>query len=213
MICIIGLIFCGLGSAFGVIAGRAGTNAWNTLAIGLTEQLGVSFGTASFLISLVVILIDLAGKGKIGFGTILNIIIIAVFSDLWLIPLRHLRAASNMVLGAFYALVGQVILSFATLLYMIPELGCGPRDTLMIIVGKKLPKIPIGAARFIIEVVVLAVGVLMGAPFWIGTVLVMALQASIFQLVCRLCRFEPRSLQHEDILDTVKRIGGGQRST
>ena len=94
----------------------------------------------------------------------------------------------------------------ANVLYMIPALGCGPRDTLMVIVGKKFPKAPIGAAKFGIDVFALAIGVLLGAPFGIGTVLVMALQAGIFQFACRVCRFEPRSVNHEDVLDTIRRI-------
>ena len=105
-----------------------------------------------------------------------------------------------------WVLAGQFVLSFATVLYMSPALGCGPRDTLMVILGKKLPKLPIGAVKFGIEALVLVIGILLGAPFGVGTVLVMALQAGIFQFVCRLCRFEPRSLSHESILDTIRRV-------
>ena len=209
-VCILGLALYGLGNACGVLAGSAGTNAWNTLTIGVTDMFRLSFGTASFLISLIVIGIDLIGKGRIGFGTVLNIFIISIFSDLWIALLRLLPSTDSTAVGVVYTLLGQFILSFATVLYMSPALGCGPRDTLMVILGKKLPKIPIGAVKFGIECIVLCVGVLMGAPFGIGTVLVMALQAGIFQLVCRLCRFEPRALEHEDLLTTLKRMRGEQ---
>jgi uncharacterized membrane protein YczE len=208
-ICVMGLILYGLGNAFGVLAGSVGTNAWNTLSIGLRDRAGFSFGTASFIISLIVIVVDLIGKGKIGFGSVLNILIISIFSDIWIRVLGLFPAPGSMAAGLACTLVGQFILSFAIVINMSPELGCGPRDTLMVILGKKLPKVPIGAVKFGIEMIVLVFGVLMGAPFGIGTVLVMALQASIFQLVCRICRFEPRNLNHEDILDTVRRISGG----
>lgn len=209
-VCILGLALYGLGNACGVLAGSAGTNAWNTLTIGFTGAFGLSFGTASFLISLIVIVIDVIGKGRIGFGTVLNIIVISIFSDLWIALLRMLPASDSTAVGVVYTLLGQFILSFSTVLYMSPALGCGPRDTLMVILGRKLPKLPIGAVKFGIECIVLCFGVLMGAPFGIGTVLVMALQAGIFQLVCRICRFEPRSLEHEDILTTLKRMRGEQ---
>lgn len=205
-ICILGLAVYGLGNAFGVFAGSVGTNAWNTLTIGLSDKAGFSFGTGSFIISMIVIAVDLIGKGKIGFGTVLNILVISIFSDIWIKVLGLFPAPGSMAAGVVCTLIGQFILSFATVIYMIPALGCGPRDTLMVILGKKLPKVPIGAVKFGIEMIVLVIGVLMGAPFGIGTVLVMALQASIFQLVCRICRFEPRDLDHEDILDTVRRI-------
>ncbi len=211
-VCITGLALYGLGNAFGVLAGSAGTNAWNTLNIGLADRLGFSFGVANFIISLIIIVVAIIGKGKIGLGTVLNILLIPVFSDLWIRLFGLLPSPGSMAAGVVCTLIGQFVLSFATVCYMSPALGCGPRDTLMVILGKKLPKIPIGAVKFGIEVVVLAVGVLLGAPFGIGTVLVMALQASIFQLVCKICRFEPRSLNHESIPDTLRRIGGGNHA-
>ena len=54
---------------------------------------------------------------------------------------------------------------------MWPGLGCGPRDTLMVIIGKRFPKAPIGFIKFCMELVVLLIGVLLGAPFGLGTVL------------------------------------------
>ena len=205
----IGLAFYGLANAFGVLAGSAGTNAWGTLNIGVSKLFGFSYGTASFLISLAIIVIDLIGRGKIGFGTLLNIFIISVFSDLWIGFLRLFMSPGSTVVGVIYSLLSQIIIAFSTVIYMSPALGAGPRDTLMVILGKKLPHVPIGAVKFGIEVIVLLVGVLLGAPFGLGTVLAMALQASFFQLACRICRFEPRSLKNEDILDTVRRIREG----
>ena len=207
-VCLAGLALYGLGNACGVLAGSAGTNAWNTLNIGLSEIFGFSFGTASFLVSAAVIVLDLIGRGKIGFGTVLNIFIISVFSDLWIGLLQRLPIPDSTALGVALSLLGQVLSAFASVVYMSPALGCGPRDTLMVILGRKLPRAPIGAVKFGIESLVLLIGVLLGAPFGIGTVLVMALQASIFQLVCRLCRFEPRSVAHEDFADTVRRMSG-----
>ena len=194
----LGLVVYGLGNAFGVLAGSAGTNAWGTLNIGVSKLLGFSYGTASLVI----------GRGKIGFGSILNIFIISVISDTWIRLIRFLPPPGNMLAGVGYSLIAQVIIAFATVLYMSPALGAGPRDTLMILVGKKLPNIPIGVVKFGIEVFALAAGVLLGAPFGLGTVLSMALQASFFQFACRICRFEPRRVKHEDVLDTIRRIRG-----
>ena len=209
-VCLIGLVFCGLGCAFGVQAGAAGTNAWGTLNIGLSDIFGFSVGTASLITGAIVIVIDIIGKGKIGFGTVLNAVVISLFTDVFIALFRLLPSTDSIAVGVVYSLLGQVILSFAMVLYMIPALGCGPRDTLMVIVGKKFPKAPIGAAKFGIDVFALAIGVLLGAPFGVGTVLVMALQAGIFQFACRVCRFEPRSVNHEDVADTVRRIRNGK---
>ena len=203
-LCILGLALYGFGCVLGVKAGDAGTNAWSTLALGFGSKSGLSYGTATFLISLVIITVDILGKGKQGFGTFLNLLLIPIFSDIFLAMLAIIPDAQTAVGGAALSLLGQTVISFATVVYMLPALGAGPRDTLLVIIGRKLPKIPIGAVKFGIEMAVLLIGVLLGAPLGLGTVLVLVLQASIFQLVCRLCRFEPRSIVQENVFDTIK---------
>ena len=205
-LCVLGLSFYGLGGALGVLAGSAGTNAWSTLALGISDLTAISYGTGTFLVSLAVLLIDFLGKGKLGFGTLLNAVLIPVFSELFLALFAFLPPVTHPVLGTALSLLGQTVIAFATILYMMPALGCGPRDTLMVIIGRRFPRLPIGTVKFFIELAVLLIGVLLGAPFGIGTVLVMALQASIFQMVCRICRYEPRDVVHEDFADTVKGI-------
>lgn len=206
LVCVIGLALCGLGSALGVLAGEVGTNSWNTLALGLQRLTSLSFGTCTFLVSLAIVVIDLLGRGKLGFGSLLNVILVAWFSDFFLGHLAFLPVADSAALGLAYTLAGQFLMAFATLLYMVPALGCGPRDTLMVLIGKKVPKVPIGVVRFCIEAAALAAGLLLGAPFGLGTVLVVALQASIFQLACRVTKVEPRSIVHEDFAATCRRI-------
>ena len=208
IICNLGLIIFAFGNFLGVKAASAGTNAWNTLGIGLADTLNLSFGTATLLVSGIVVLIDIIGKGKIGFGTLLNATVIAYFSDIFLKICTFIPDAPNNFVGSLYTLAGQTFISFSMILYMKAELGCGPRDTLMVIIGQKMPKTPIGLVKFIVEIGVLVVGFILGAPVGIGTVLVMALQASIFQFACKVCSFEPRAINHEDFADTFRRFAG-----
>lgn len=208
LICIFSLALFGFGSFLGVKAGGAGTNAWNTLSLGMHDQFGISFGTATLLVSLGIIAIDLLGKGKLGVGSVLNVLLIPFFSDLFLNALHFVPEAANPVLGALLSLAGQTVVSFATVFYMLPGLGCGPRDTLMILIGNKFPKIPIGVFKFAIEALALAAGFLMGAPVGLGTVLIMVLQASIFQLACKVMKYEPRAVHHEDVAETLRILTG-----
>ena len=206
IICLIGLAVCGLGNFFGVKAGAVGTNSWNTLALGISSFSGMSFGSATFAISMGVIVIDLLGRGKLGFGTLLNATLIAAFSDVFLKLFSFMPEMQNSFAGVLSTLLGQALISLGTVIYMNAALGCGPRDTLMVIIGKKTPRLPIGAVRFCLEFAVLIVGMLMGAPFGLGTLAVMVLQATIFQFICNICRCEPRNIKHEDVFDTCKRI-------
>ena len=208
LLCALGLACFSVGNVFGVHAGSAGTNAWNTLALGISGTTSLSFGTVTLLISVLVIVIDVIFKGRIGFGTLMNALLISWFSDLLLGIFDFLPYAQNQFIGAALTIIGQTIISFSTILYMWPGLGCGPRDTLMVIIGKRFPKAPIGFIKFCMELVVLLIGVLLGAPFGLGTVLIMALQATIFQFASRICHYDPRNFVHEDILGTIRRITG-----
>lgn len=207
-ICLIGLVLYALGNFFGVLAGSAGTNGWSTMGLGVSNVTGVSFGTAVFMISIAILVIDFIGKGKLGLGTFLNATLIAWLSDVFLKVLTFIPAPPNVAVGVVYTLLGQMIIAFATVVYMSTALGAGPRDTLMVICSKKLPAVPVGAVKFGLEMMALAAGVLMGAPFGIGTVLVVALQASFFQFACRVTKFVPREVKNEDVLDTLRRIRG-----
>ncbi len=208
ILCALGLAVFATGNVFGVLAGSAGTNAWNTLALGISDSTPLTFGNATLAISVIIVLIDIICRGKIGFGTLMNAFLIAAFSDLFLKLFTFIPEAPNQFIGVIYTLLGQTLISFGTILYMWPALGAGPRDTLMIIIGRRFPKAPIGIIKFCMELVVMLIGVLLSAPFGVGTVLVMALQATIFQLACRVCRYEPRNADHEDMLRTVRRITG-----
>lgn len=208
IVCVIGLFVYAFGTCLGVKAGSVGTNAWSTLNMGFMNVFGMSLGTATLVTGIIIILIDLLGKGKLGFGTFLNWMLISLFCDVIMKLTEFLPAPGSIAGGLAYTLSGQIIVSFATILYMKAELGCGPRDTLMVIIGRLVPKVPIGAVKFCIELVVLGIGYLMKAPVGIGTLLVMLLQSGLFQLACKVCRFEPRDIHHEDIPETLKRISG-----
>ena len=210
VICILGLLLCALSTYFGAKSGAAGTNGWNTLALGISAMTGLTMGRSALLVSLVIITIDIIFKGKFGFGTLLNIFVIAYFTDIFLAVLTFIPDPPNVFVGTVYSFLCMIFMAFGMIVYMSPGLGAGPRDTLMVILGNRFPKAPIGVVRFAIEIAVMIIGVLMGASFGIGTVLSITLQASIFQLACKICRFEPRDIHHENIKDTIDRIRGAR---
>jgi len=76
-----GLIIFGLGEGLLIIS-TIGASPWNVLHQGLALNLGLSIGTWAFLISLIVLLLWFFLDEKIGMGTILNFIIIAIMIDL-----------------------------------------------------------------------------------------------------------------------------------
>ena len=99
-------------------------------------------------------------------------------------------------------LTGQFIVSLATYFYISAGFGCGPRDSLMVALGKKFPQMPIGAIRGTIEAVVLVIGWLMGAKVGIGTVIAVFGMGFVLQFTFKILKFEIRTVKHESIFDT-----------
>lgn len=98
----------------------------------------------------------------------------------------------------------------ASYFYIGAGLGCGPRDALMVAMGKKLKKFPIGLVRGILEGTVLLIGWLLGAKVGIGTVIAVFGIGTIMEYTFKILHFDVRNIKHEDFADTVKRIRGGK---
>ena len=89
-------------------------------------------------------------------------------------------------------------------MYMITGLSCGPRDAFTVAIGKRCKKISIGTVNNVISAIVLAISWGMGATIGIGTVLSVFGMGMVMDLTFKLCRFEPRNVEHEDIITTAK---------
>ena len=85
-------------------------------------------------------------------------------------------------------------------------LGCGPRDALMVALGKRFRKFSVGTVNMCIFLIVLAAAFALGAPVGIGTVLAVALLGPIMDLVFRLAHFDACAVEHESLLQTVKAV-------
>ena len=207
--CLFGILVCGTGYYVSVQAVNIGIGAWETLQTGMSIRTGFLYGNCSVLVSIAVLVVDVFLKGKIGFGTILNGLLIGKIVDAWRTWFNFLPPATVLWQGLLYLLAGQIILSVGMILYMKPELGCGPRDTLMVQLGKRFPRANIVIVRFAMDITVFFIGVLLGAPYGWGSVFAIGCNSFIMQGIFRIFGFESRSLTHESLADTVKGIQGG----
>lgn len=199
---IFGLFLYALG-IFLSIQANIGLAPWEAFSMGGSYLTHLSYGNIVVITGFIIIGIDYMLKEKIGFGTILNAILIGAFVDLIqffnLIP-----TISNFWLGLLMLLLGQVVICIASYFYIGAALGCGPRDALMVAMGKRMPKVPIGAIRGLIEGTVLLVGWLLGAKVGIGTVISVFGIGLILQFTFKLLRFDVKNIKHESVSDTVK---------
>ena len=179
-----------------------GLAPWNALNQGLSFQFGFSLGTASILMSVLIIVIDLLMGETIGLGTILDALIVGWFTDLFVwLDLPHAQTSFPLQLATL--LIGIVLCCLGQWLYMLAGLSCGPRDALLVALGKRVPKIPIGTVNIVLCMAVLAVGIALGSPFGLGTVIATFGTGAIMNLIFKLLRFEPRDITHEGLAQTA----------
>ncbi len=198
---VFGLFLFALGISLSIQA-NVGLSPWDAFSMGVAYKTGISFGNIIVISGLVIILADYILKEKIGFGTILNAILIGKFVDLIqstaIIPLM-----TNFYLGIIMILAGQLVISIGSFYYIGASLGCGPRDALMVALGKRMPRVPIGVIRGMIEGTVLLIGWLLGAKIGLGTVISAFGIGFILQFTFRFLRFDVKNIQHESVLDTI----------
>lgn len=196
-----GLFLYSLGLTLSIQA-NVGLAPWDAFSMGVSNITGISYGNISILTG-IVILIVVAGflKEKIGMGTILNTILIGIMVD-FMQSINLIPFMTNFFIGTLMLLLSQVIVSFATYFYISPGMGCGPRDTLMVAMGKLFPNIPIGAIRGTLEGTVLLIGFILGAKVGLGTVIAVFGISFILQYTFKLLKFDIKAVAHENIFET-----------
>ena len=163
---ITGLFFFGLGEAI-IIGSGSGVSPWTVLAQGISIRTNLSVGTTTFLISIGILIFWIPLKQVPGIGTILNAIIIATTIDL---TLPYLPQPNDTYLKLLQVCIGIFIVGLGSGIYLISNLGPGPRDGLMIGL-QKLTGTSIPLIRTILELSAVISGWLLGGVVGIGTVL------------------------------------------
>ena len=181
----LGLMFYGLGLAM-IVEAEIGLPPWDVFAKGISIQLGVTYGVASVIVSALVLLAWIPLKVKPGIGSILNAILIGVWSDVF-IP--NIPAFTDYLSNLTMFLIGMVIVAIATGIYITSYLGSGPRDGLMIGTQRVLGW-PLWQVRTMYEVLVLTIGWLMGGQVREGTLIFAVSIGVLMQLSLRFFKYD-----------------------
>lgn len=182
---IVGMMIMSLGITMSIKGQMIGTSPWDVLHVGLFQNFGLTIGTWSILTGLLIIVsTSLVLKEWPKMGTWLNMLLIGMFIDVfnWLLPSTEVVA-----LQIAYFIVGVFILSFGCGMYIAPNMGAGPRDTLMMLLVEKFGG-TIKSARMGIEVLVTILGWLLGGPVGVGTVVIALTSGYIVQYSLPYCR-------------------------
>lgn len=201
------LLSVGLGlavSAVGIVMmlqANIGLEPWSVLQKGLSQTLGITYGTASVLVGAAAIGVAVACGEGFGVGTILNIVLCAIFIDL-LLALGWIPQMTALLPGVVMLLGGLELLALGTWLYMRAGLGSGPRDALMVALARRSGR-SVGLCRAVVELGVILLGWLLGGQVGLGTVLSAVGLGSLFNLNFALLRFQASQLHQENEKETL----------
>ena len=163
---VVGLMLFGLGEAL-MVAASIGVSPWTVLAQGVAGVAGWSLGFATLIISLGVLVCWIPLRQVPGVGTLLNAIIIAAVLDY---ALPYLPRFDSLLFRSMEAVLGVLVTGLGGAIYLVANLGPGPRDGLMTGL-QTLTDLPIAWVRSGLEVSVIFVGWLLGGQVGFGTLL------------------------------------------
>lgn len=163
---VVGLAIFGVGDGL-LLRSDLGAAPWSVLAQGLSLRWGIDIGWSTFAISCVVLLLWLPLRQRPGLGTVMNIIVIALFVEL---TYSAVATPDSTALRLVLVLVGIALIGLGSGLYLTTGHGPGPRDGWMTGLHR-VTGWPVGRVRLMIEVSVLVVGWLLGGTVGVGTLL------------------------------------------
>ena len=124
---IFGLTIFGLGEGL-LILSTTGNSPWSVLAEGISLNTSLSIGAATFFVSVGVLFLWIFLKQKPGLGTIFNIIVIAAMIDF---TLNYFQPPSSLFIKYLLAVLAVILVGLGSGIYLVANLGPGPRDGLM----------------------------------------------------------------------------------
>ncbi len=198
----LGLFFYSCG-VYLTVQASIGIAPWECLSMGIAPKVGLSFGIVHTISGIIILLIDLAMKEKIGFGTILDALLVGNYVD-WISYFDPVPVSKSLPVSVIMVIIGLFIMGFGQYFYMSAGQSCGPRDSLLIAIGKRFPRTPIGVVQTVIVAIVLLTGWLLGGPVGIGTVISMFFAGTALQIVCKIMHFEPRDVVHKNVVEASR---------
>ena len=161
-----GLVLFGLGEGL-LIVSAAGASPWTVFAQGIYLNFGLSVGIITIIVSLAVLFLWIPLNQKPGIGTILNALIIGMMID---VCIKFVPTPDNYISQLFLAIIAVLTVGIGGGIYLVANLGAGPRDGLMIGLQKKT-NLPIAIVRATLEITVMSIGWYLGGTVGFGTLI------------------------------------------
>ena len=193
-------------NGFGIhltIRANIGAGPWDVLNLGLSKAFGILYGNVSVIVSATVILVDLLLREPIGIAIFIDALVVGKSVDFFNF-LDFIRTPQTMVGKIVMMLLGLAVIGYTQATYMWASLGCGPRDTLLLGMKRRIKRIPIGVVEIDLLAIVTMLGYVLGGPVGIGTLIFAFAAGPIMQLAFHTLHFDAMQVQHQKIHETVR---------
>lgn len=200
---LLGFILYGLAIVV-MIHANIGLSPWDVFHQGISLKTGLTMGQISIGVGIIIIIIDAFMGEGIGFATLGNVFFIGTFLDIFQ-GLKIVPYANNLFTGIVMMIIGIVLAAIATVLYLKPALGSGPRDGLMLAINKRSSK-SVGTIRTIIELTVLTIGWLLGGSVGIGTIISGFGLGYAIQIAFKIGNIDSKTLTHKNVIESIKSL-------
>ncbi len=166
---VIGLIILALGISLTIEADMLGIGPWDVFHVGLYEQFGLTVGTWSIIAGITIVMItSIYQRSLPQIGTILNMLLIGIFIDVFLYILPE---PEGILMNIIIFVGGVIVRAYGIGVYVAPDVGAGPRDSLMLVI-RDVTGWKVSWVRNGIEVIVFLLGWMLGGPVGVGTVFI-----------------------------------------
>lgn len=175
-----------------MLRARLGLGPWDVLHQGLAIRTGLPIGWIVNIVAVAVLLLWIPLRQRPGIGTISNVVLVGLAVDA---TLAVLPSPPGLLARAGLLVAGIVSNGVATGLYIGAGFGPGARDGLM--TGLAARGWPIRRVRTCIELVVLALGFVLGGSVGIGTVCYAVFIGPLAHYFIPLFSHHPREDSHD----------------
>ena len=191
------------------IRANLGAGPWDVLSIGVSKTLGILYGNASIAISFTILIIDILLKAPIGIAMFIDAVVVGKSVDFFN-RLGLVKQCSDPLAGAAMMIAGLFVLAYTQYTYMAAALGCGPRDSLLVGLSKRMKKLPIGFVSIMMLGTATFIGWLLGGPVGIGTIISAFGSGPIMQFAFRTVRFDATKVRHQNLKESAAVLFGGK---
>lgn len=179
MFFVVGLVILSFGVTLTIKGHSLGLSPWDVLHYGLWETFGLTIGTWAIIVgAIIVILTAVAMRRFPAPGVYINMFLLGIFIDVfnWALP-----DVEGWLFQSIVFFTGVIIMAFGVAFYITPNLGAGPRDSLMLVLVRKF-NFKLSSARNIMEAGALVFGFLLGGPVFIGTLLIVLFLGKLIEM-------------------------------